>query len=553
MKKLKALLALALCLVLALPCALAEGTYQPGKAWRALFADVFTGGRMITADLSLQFEVNAEALGLSEDELALFNNALLPLLDSATLRVGACRIDGGVRVMLAGMVKAQEGAQDVYADAAVDITGAGLSVDSSLLTGRRVSVTWETLLSLCGLSDEEIAMVMGLKDADFDALLTELLSMAETYLSTAAQILAPYGETAATWAAGLTVETLTDVEATEDYPAAAVLYNVYVTQKDLGELVTQLATQLEGDTTLCALLDMALSELDDESIPSAAALCAAMREQAASWTDTDYPLILTLAMDAEGTPLYAELFNAEPDGTAQYAGAFCYPAGDGAYAFELSAFTLTAQNTAKDGFSITGNFKGDEADPLACDLTMDFVMMKDGAYFYVYSIEEHAASQTTAEGLPGYRSTQAFSVSMDMEGESVSMIANAQSVFGLTAQGGETSDVTLGIDAYIGEEKATINALATLIVEPCETGLTGSFSVLESAPDVGFDRMGIQAIFASSDYVPAQLTELALETATDEQMNAVSDDVSAAAMQLLDQLTQAIPAESLELLSALAE
>ena len=66
----KTLLALVLCLALVLPCALAEEAYTPGETVRALFAKAWSEGQMITADLSLQFEVNAEALGLSEDELA---------------------------------------------------------------------------------------------------------------------------------------------------------------------------------------------------------------------------------------------------------------------------------------------------------------------------------------------------------------------------------------------------------------------------------------------------------------------------------------------------
>ena len=165
MKMWKTLVAFVLCLALALPCALAEDAYMPGETMRALFAEAWNRGQMITADLSLQVALNGDVLGLSQEEMAQVE-ALTTMLDTATLRVGACAIDGGVRVLLAGLVKAQEGAEDVYADVAVDVTRAGLSVDSSLLEGRRVSVTWETLLSLAGLSDEETAMVLGMLDAN---------------------------------------------------------------------------------------------------------------------------------------------------------------------------------------------------------------------------------------------------------------------------------------------------------------------------------------------------------------------------------------------------
>ena len=180
MKMWKTLVAFVLCLALALPCALAEDAYMPGETMRALFAKAWNRGQVITADLSLQVALNGDVLGLSQEEIAQVE-ALTTMLDTTTLRVGACAIDGGVRVLLAGLVKAQEGAEDVYADVAVDVTRAGMSIDSSLLEGRRVSVTWETLLSLAGLSDEETAMVLGMLDADWETLLTELIEQAQPF------------------------------------------------------------------------------------------------------------------------------------------------------------------------------------------------------------------------------------------------------------------------------------------------------------------------------------------------------------------------------------
>ena len=42
MKQLKTLLALVLCLALAMPCALAEGAYVPGETVKALFAEAWS-------------------------------------------------------------------------------------------------------------------------------------------------------------------------------------------------------------------------------------------------------------------------------------------------------------------------------------------------------------------------------------------------------------------------------------------------------------------------------------------------------------------------------
>lgn len=549
----KTLLALVLCLALVLPCALAEEAYTPGETVRALFAKAWSEGQMITADLSVQLELNGEALGLSEEDMAQVN-ALTTLLDVTTLRVGACGIDGGVRLLLAGLVRAQEGAQDVYMDAAVDVTRAGLSMDSSLLEGRRVTVTWETLLTMCGLSDEEVAMAMGMMDADWEALLDELLTLVQPYAEMALQILTPYGETVAAWAQTLTVEQLDDVEATEDYPAAATLIDVYITEKDLGVLISSLATQLKADKTLCALLDNVIAQLSDEPYPGTAALCAELSEAAAGLTDEEYPLILSLAMDDEGTPLYAEFYNAVADGTAQYAGVFFYPdAADPAlYNYELSVMGIGLDGNATNGFMAYGTWKGDEDDPLYGDLTTDMVIVVDSEYIMGFSYVMNTAGAATAEGLPGMTTSAEMTMSVEDGDDSVTMIMNMQSASDLTAPGGEQSDVLETVDLYIGDESFSVNVLGTMIVEPGEGGLTGSYSILESMPDMGIDRYGLQMILASADYTPAALTEIAVETASEETMNALSADVYAAAMQLLEQLTQALPADVLELVSEIA-
>lgn len=555
MKMYKTLLALVLCLALALPCALAEEAYTPGETMKALFAEAWNNQQMITADLSFQLELNGETLGLSDEDMAQLNT-LSSLLDVSTLRMGVCRIEGGVRLLLAGMVKAQEGAQDVYADASVDVTRAGLSIDSSLLEGRRVSVTWETLLSLAGLSDEEIAMAMGALDADWEAMLAEVLTQAEPYVEMAMQILAPYGETVAAWAQTLTIEQLDDVEATEDYPAVATLIDVYITEKDLGALITSLSTQLEADSTLCAILDSLIEEVYDgeDPAPTTVQVCEEMREAAEGLTDEEYPLILTLAMDEDGMPLYAEFYNSVADGTAQYAGVFLYPdAADPAlYNYELSAFGIDIDGNATNGFMIYGTCKSDEADPLRCDLTMDMAIVLDREYVMGLSYVMNTAGTTTAEGLPGMTNSAELTMSVEDGDDSVALIMNMQTATSLTALGGEQSDVQETVDLYVGDESVSVGVLGTMIVEPGENGLTGSYSILETMPGVGIDRYGMQMILASADYTPAELTEIALETASEETMNAISEDVYTAAMQLLEQLTQALPADVLEMVGDIA-
>ena len=553
MKMWKTLVAFVLCLALALPCALAEDAYMPGETMRALFADAWNRGQMITADLSLQVALNGDVLGLSQEEMAQVE-ALTTMLDTTTLRVGACAIDGGVRLLLAGLVKAQEGAEDVYADVAVDVTRAGMSIDSSLLEGRRVSVTWETLLSLAGLSDEETAMVLGMLDADWETLLTELIEQAQPYAEIAIQVLSPYGETVAAWAQTLTIEQMTDVEATEDYPAVATLVDVYVTEKDLGVLIKALADQLAQDEELCSLLDELIPELiDDDSYPGTAALCAQLSESAASLTDEEYPLILTLGLDENDTPLYVEFYNAQSDSSGQYAGLFLYPdaADPEAYYYEFSCFGFDAMGNATDGLMIYGTYK--QPDTLTTAITLDGAVIADREYLCAISYVVNTEGKATAEGLPGVAGTGELSMSFGEDDESQMVFVSVQSNTGLTPQGGEQNDMLETVEVYEGDFATSMTLMGTMIVEPGENGLTGSFSVLESIPDVGLDRYGMQIILSSEDYVPAALTELAYETIAGADMEALMNELSSNAMALAEKVLQAYPQDVVETLNELAE
>ena len=62
MKRLMSILLVALLAIAALvPCALAEGAYVPGETVKALCAEAWSKGQMITADLSFQLELDGAA------------------------------------------------------------------------------------------------------------------------------------------------------------------------------------------------------------------------------------------------------------------------------------------------------------------------------------------------------------------------------------------------------------------------------------------------------------------------------------------------------------
>ena len=550
---LETLLALTLCLALALPCALAEDAYVPGETMNALFAEAWDNGQMITGDISLQLALNYEAMGLSEEDAKAYDSALY-VVDVTTLRMGVCPIDGGVRVLLAGMIDAQEGAEDVYVDVAADITRAGVSIDSTLLPDRRVSITWNTLLQLAGLGPDEAQMVTQMLSMDFEEILAQLMPMVQTYGTMVLEMLAPYGETVASWAQTLYIEQTEAVEATDDYPYTALLIDVYVTEKDLGTLIKALADQLAQDETLCTMLDSLIAELaDDGSYPGTAALCAQLSESAASLTDEEYPLILTLGLDENDTPLYVEFYNAQSDSSGQYAGLFLYPdaADPEAYYYEFSCFGFDAMGNATDGLMIYGTYK--QPDTLTTAITLDGAVIADREYLCAISYVVNTEGKATAEGLPGVAGTGELSMSFGEDDESQMVFVSVQSNTGLTPQGGEQNDMLETVEVYEGDFATSMTLMGTMIVEPGENGLTGSFSMLESMPDAGLDRYGMQIIFSSEDYVPAELTELAYETIAGADMEALMNELSSNAMALAEKVLQAYPQDVVETLNELAE
>ena len=178
----KRILGFLLALCFALTCmggALAEQAepvpYNPGEITSAMFENL-PSGTMSATDLGIfaMFDESfSENTGVDANTLA----AITEVLDNVTLHVSAGAFDGGVRIYLAGLYGYSESALSV--DAALNITEAGLSVESNLIEGKKITVTWETLLRMCGADDETIAALKSLTELteeDITSTLTELLS-----------------------------------------------------------------------------------------------------------------------------------------------------------------------------------------------------------------------------------------------------------------------------------------------------------------------------------------------------------------------------------------
>ena len=186
-------------------------------------------------------------------------------------------------------------------------------------------------------------------------------------------------------------------------------------------------------------------------------------------------------------------------------------------------------------------------------ISLDGAVIADREYLCAISYVVNTEGKATAEGLPGVAGTGELSMSVGEDDESQMVFVSVQSNTGLTPQGGEQNDMLETVEVYDGDFATSMTLMGTMIVEPGENGLTGSFSMLESMPDAGLDRYGMQIIFSSEDYVPAELTELAYETIAGADMEALMDELSSNAMALADKVLQAYPQDVVETLTELAE
>ena len=110
-------------------------------------------------------------------------DALAEVIQGVSLAGGMGRLDDGYRVELGGAYTAPSG-DNVYVTGAANLTADGLSLESNLIEGERLSIRWETLLEMLGLSENEIDTLLSLPTTDWDSALNELndeLAQAASY------------------------------------------------------------------------------------------------------------------------------------------------------------------------------------------------------------------------------------------------------------------------------------------------------------------------------------------------------------------------------------
>lgn len=561
-KNLMRVVALALCLMLLCPATLAQASgYVIGEPTRSLLAQTFLSGKRMTSELKLGMELDGEALGLTEEENAQAQ-AVLAALEQMTITSGVVKLEDGLRLELAGEIASEAGDATVGVNAAAQLTFDGVSVESDLIAGRRVSVKWETLLALCEVDAESIAAFTEAKEAlrTMDAaqmeqmiaeLVAELMETIQPIIETAGQMAQPYMQIIADAIVALPMDLRENLNE-EGYPATATEISITVTLKDIGDLLTKLCDQAAQDETLKQLGDLLLAET--EAGMTTMDVIDALRAEAAQMTDTTIPIIFFLGMNEEDMPMYLEAVITEPtSGESLYGGFFCYENAEDGAVLELVGGLYDAEGNATVYFYGGANALRDESDPNAMDMSLTI-----GAGTDEESLLSFAMTYTVMpkEGeLPSYDLAYGYSMNVSDGEENVQMVANIEGSVGMTAAGGESSAVTATRDMYADGAQISIGSSAAMQLEPTADGnIAGAYSASESIPAAGVKNLTVDMKVGSETYdasVSDGLEAVELEALSEEEMEALVNGVYETLMnEKLMQLMDVLPQEVVEMLAA---
>lgn len=545
-KRLLSLLLAAAMLIGMLPAALAEAQhtpYTPGQLTEDRFAEAFAKGNAICADMGLSLAMNAETLDITgEDAEAM--NLLLDALKNAQLSVAAVKLEDGLLLHLSGAYF--KGEDYASLDAQLEITKTGLALTSdALIPGERVTVTWETLLAMCGVDEATAQQVLALRDMSFEEMAEIVTSTLSTFGDLALQIATPYAQILSDFVAGLPVSVAEDVAADDPFPAAAKETTIIVTEKATGELIVALCNQLEADATLAPMIDayFASSADPNETPITTAALCAVLREDAADMTDEESPLYIITGTDAGDGLLYLNVSQVDEDGSAVVFNCINTAATPDETAFHLEAVVADTQQTYT-GLSCDVQYTGDPADPNVADLHVNVDLATQAQSLLSAAFDLTLDPALTEDGMSGYQCTHSYTVTIADEDEPVSMSAQGEASSMLTPEGGELIYFSYILDTQAGDLSMRQTVEETIHLMEDENGPLVELVELMTMPDTGIDEAYFYAQAYTLPYAPdTTLTEWALDSASAEAMDALLVRATVNLQAQAEKLLELLPPE----------
>lgn len=541
MKKWTALISLLLALLI-LPCALAENAYVPGEVAKQLVADAFAGGKIIKGDVKLRLDADPAALGLDEEDAAIYN-AIVPLLDSASVGLGLGKTEGGIRVEADAYLAHAQGGDPVTVNAAANLDLYGISLESDLIPGQKVTSKWETLLAMAGMNDSDISMLLMIRDMDWETMLPQAIAMAESYVQMGLQYSQPYADIIVSWAAALPM-TLEAGPAPAGCPEGAAVSSITVTEKDIMNLAAALAEHLKNDAVVAGFANLLIQEAytGEGNPPTVAQLCDEIIAKASAATNTDDHVKLTWGVGETGMPVYGAVQLVAANSGVITLSLSCVPnaANNNDYAFAFDI--VNPDNTPY----VSMRCAGEAGNGL---FTAHAEMTEEGTQ--IMGMEYALTTTTIKNVLPVQKLEQKISMVVDDGETSVQMIGSTTASASKSIDGGETIDESTNMDMYVDGVQVTTTALETLAIYPDTEGFTGTYSTMQTMPQMGINAIGMDVYLADKDYDPATtaaLAETALETSSRETIDALLNTVMVNGQNKLIAAMQALPTEVLSIL-----
>lgn len=557
MKKSVFFLTLLLCLSLIFPGAHAEDTYVPGERMRSLVSSALEAGQLVGGEAHFSLTLPDSMLPDDEKGRAQFD-ALAEVIQGVSLAGGMGRLDDGYRVELGGAYTAPSG-DNVYVTGAANLTADGLSLESNLIEGERLSIRWETLLEMLGLSENEIDALLSLPTTDWDSALNELNDELAQAAETFGKLADPYLVTLADFAATLNIQQRRDVEAENGYPAVENEISITCTAEELSRLLHSLADQVEKDTALRPYLeqliqncDLTVTDGDSETthVMSVSEFCDETRQFADVLAETDGSLGILLGYNDDGLPFYLTL--ALSDGETLDALAFQMLPGE---TEDACVFTLRALESDGDSANtlldtaLTLTLDPDDKQVYAAELN---VQSED--FTLCFAMDSSAV--TTEDSLPGYRLSLSMNTATAVDSGTALTVYTGDGLCALTAAGGEQTTYAANIDIYADTTDSLLGSAkieSGLSLEPDENSLVGRFYLDEAfTADDGTLSFGTDVALSSWNYDAAEtdaLRETMFETATGEELAALQNRFAQSAQQKLFALLSLVPQEVLQMLN----
>lgn len=557
MKKSVFFLTLLLCLSLIFPGAHAEDTYVPGERMRSLVSSALEAGQLVGGEAHFSLTLPDSMLPDDEEGRAQFD-ALAEVIQGVSLAGGMGRLDDGYRVELGGAYTAPSG-DNVYVTGAANLTADGLSLESNLIEGERLSIRWETLLEMLGLSENEIDALLSLPTTDWDSALNELNDELAQAAETFGKLADPYLVTLADFAATLNIQQRRNVEAENGYPAVENEISITCTAEELSRLLHSLADQVEKDTALRPYLeqliqncDLTVTDGDSETthVMSVSEFCDETRQFANVLAETDGSLGILLGYNDDGLPFYLTL--ALSDGETLDALAFQMLPGE---TEDTCVFTLRALESDGDSANtlldtaLTLTLNPDDKQVYAAELN---VQSEDFTLYFAMD----SSAVTTEDSLPGYRLSLSMNSATAVDSGTALTVYTGDGLCALTAAGGEQTTYAANIDIYADTTDSLLGSAkieSGLSLEPDENSLVGRFYLDEAfTADDGTLSFGTDVALSSWNYDAAEtdaLRETMFETATGEELAALQNRFAQSAQQKLFALLSLVPQEVLQMLN----